>query len=394
MAAQQPTRLPSLTGGRAIAAFLVFLSHATYTFVFADAGVQSGFLRVGEHLGSMGVVFFFVLSGFVLTWAARPSISARRFWGGRVVRIFPAHLVVFAVAFALVLASGVPVQAAEVAANLFLVHGFVPDTGLVTQPINDPTWSLSPELLFYGLFPLLILPVRRLRPERLWWWLLGAVGLALAMPLVAAALPGGPADAGLRGMSRTEMWFTYFFPGARLAEFLVGMVLARLVLEGRWIRLGVTPAALLLVAGYAGSLWAPPGYRSAAAYVVPVALLVGALATADVRGRPGFLAHRPMVFLGEISYAFFLVHLVVLKTARGAVDGVWSGYGGVYPSQGWSTPVGVLFLLGGLVVALGLAWVLHRTVELPAMRAWARRSRPPAPVVPITGRPDSARRAA
>jgi peptidoglycan/LPS O-acetylase OafA/YrhL len=40
-----------------------------------------------------GVSFFFVLSGFVLTWSARPDDIATGFWRRRIARIYPVHLV-------------------------------------------------------------------------------------------------------------------------------------------------------------------------------------------------------------------------------------------------------------------------------------------------------------
>lgn len=387
------TRLPSLTGARAIAAFLVFLNHAAYLFVFADAAVQGGFQRVGEYMGALGVGFFFVLSGFVLTWSARPSLSARRFWRGRVVKIFPNHLVVFAVALGLLFLSGVPIQAAEAVANLFLVQGFVPSQDYLLMAVNGVTWSLSSELLFYALFPLLILAVRKVRPERLWGWAIGSAGLALLIPVAAGLLPSTPPDLIVPGMSWPQTWLTYYFPLARLAEFLVGMFVARLIQEGRWIRLGVTPAALLLTAVYVASLWAPPAYRNAAAYVVPVALLIGAIATSDVKGRQGLLQSRPMIFLGEISFAFFVVHLIVLQAVRGATLGQWPGYGIGFPVPGWNTAVGILFLLGELVLAGFVAWLLHRFVEMPAMRRWAR-PKPVAEPIPLQVSPPGTARAA
>jgi peptidoglycan/LPS O-acetylase OafA/YrhL len=377
------SRLPSLTGLRAIAAFLVLANHGVYLFVFADQGVQDGYRFVGDYLGSIGVCFFFVLSGFVLTWSAGRSVAARRFWRSRLVKIFPNHLVVFAVAVALLLASAAPFQVPEAVANLFLVHGFVPSQSYTLFAVNGVTWSLSAELLFYALFPLLFLLVRRVRPERLWFWAAGAVAFALVLPLIAMALlPDTPVSPLAVGMSWPQMWFLYFFPGARLVEFVIGMFLARLVQTGRWIGPGVIPAAVLVVGAYIGSLYAPTPYRSAAVYVVPLALLIGAVARSDTKGRPSVLRSRLMIFLGEISFALFVVHLVLMQTVRAAVEGTWAGYGG-YPVQGWSTPVGILFLLGEVAVSVLAAWLLHRFVEMPAMRRWSRGSSlRPAPAAP------------
>src|SRR4051794_6620867 len=95
------SRLPALTGLRFVAALMVFMFHAINAFIFADKNVQSGFDRL-FHQAASGVSFFFVLSGFVLTWAVRPTDSIGAFLRRRVVRIYPNHLVTYVVAFSLI----------------------------------------------------------------------------------------------------------------------------------------------------------------------------------------------------------------------------------------------------------------------------------------------------
>lgn len=177
------------------------------------------------------------------------------------------------------------------------------------------------------------------------------------------------------------MWFVYQFPLVRCLEFIVGILFARIVISGRWVRLGLGPAALIVLAVYVPSLWMPQLWTFAAPYSFPLGLLVSAVATSDIAGRRTVLTRRPLVWLGEISYAFFLIHLNVLNSAQAAFKGEWMGYG-EYDATSWSTPVAVLFLLGCLAVSVFLAWLLYRYVEMPIMRRWSRpRSRQPAAVV-------------
>ncbi|WP_372352198.1 acyltransferase family protein [Streptomyces sp. KL116D] len=78
-------RLPSLTGLRFFAAFLVFLCHALSQFNPQTDSVSHDVAYFLLPAGPVGVSFF-VLSGFVLTYAARPGDTVRRFWRRRVVR--------------------------------------------------------------------------------------------------------------------------------------------------------------------------------------------------------------------------------------------------------------------------------------------------------------------
>jgi len=105
------SRLPSLTGLRFLAALSVFLFHSSLASSpippngpvtpFADQGFAHGYAAVLGHAGPLGVSFFFVLSGFVLTWSSRPGEPARAFLRRRVVKIYPNHVVMWAVALLL-----------------------------------------------------------------------------------------------------------------------------------------------------------------------------------------------------------------------------------------------------------------------------------------------------
>ena len=97
-----PSRLPSLTGMRFIAAALVFFFHS---FAISPLASQFGMANAGLLIGPagyIGVTFFFVLSGFVLTWSARRSDTTLAFWRRRFFKIYPTYLLTFLVALLLV----------------------------------------------------------------------------------------------------------------------------------------------------------------------------------------------------------------------------------------------------------------------------------------------------
>ncbi|MGY0071955.1 acyltransferase family protein (plasmid) [Streptomyces sp. QTS137] len=378
--APSPGRLPSLTALRFVAAFLVFVFHAHYLGIFSDTSVQEAYNFITSSAGGVGVSFFFVLSGFVLTWAVKPTDTMGKFWRRRFFKIFPSHAVVWLIIVAMLFASGTTTEVGPATANLFLVNAWVPDMNNLIFAVNGVTWSLSAEIAFYLLFPFLIPGINKIRANRLWYWAIAVSALALSVPLLSKAfLPGSPMFPGYDQFSWPQMWFAYQFPLVRCLEFIVGILFARIVLSGRWVRLGLGPAALSVLAVYVGALWLPQLWSFAAPYSFPLGLLVAAAAADDLAGRGTLLARRPLVWLGEISYAFFLIHLNVLNSAQAAFKGEWMGYG-AFDRTSWSTPVAVLFLLGCLAVSIVLAWLLYRFVEMPVMRRWSR-PRPPRPPV-------------
>lgn len=139
------------------------------------------------------------------------------------------------------------------------------------------------------------------------------------------------------------------------------MLLARLVLAGRFPRVPLTAALALVVAGYALALNVPFLYGFTVATIVPVAVLVCAVAVADVDGRRTLLSGRTMRWLGEVSFGFYLAQYVVLYYGRIHV----------LDNRTYGLLGGVLELLALFLVTLALGWLLMVCVERPVMRRWA-----------------------
>uniref|UniRef100_A0AAU3GQT5 Acyltransferase n=1 Tax=Streptomyces sp. NBC_01401 TaxID=2903854 RepID=A0AAU3GQT5_9ACTN len=360
------SRLSSLTGLRFIAAFLVLLSHAGGFPLSGSTATGKEAAPYIFDLGNKGVSFFFILSGFVLTWVARPGDTRMRFWRRRLVKVFPNHLVVLAATVALMVYAGIAVTASNTVPSLFLVQTWIPDVNVIQGPgMNTPSWSLACELLFYLAFPWLLLLVRRIRPERLWRWA-GIVTLAIiAVPLAAQLLPAEPLMQ-FDPISWWQYWFVYYFPGTRLLEFVLGMVVARIVLDNRWIRLRLGGALLIAAGAFVAAAFLPGEYGRVAPTALPLALVIAAAATADVQGRSTALSGRVMVWLGEVSYAFYIVHFLVVS--YGPIGTAYPEYWG----QVWTLPEIVGQVALTFAISLFLAWLLHIFVEEPAMRRWSR----------------------
>jgi peptidoglycan/LPS O-acetylase OafA/YrhL len=363
-----PSRLPTLTGMRFIAAAMVFFFHVDPEHLFSDPGVQSTYSSIVYHGGWAGVGFFFVLSGFVLTWVARPTDRTGSFYRRRLLKIFPNHIVTYVAAVILIVfVSGLSINGGTALANFFLIHAWFPDLA-VRISVNDVTWSLSCELLYYLAFPLLYLLVKRIRPERLWMWATGVAAVAVVgVPLIATLLPKTPFIPPL-GLSYSQFWFILQFPPVRALEFLFGMILARYVMSGRRLPLGFGGSVALAVAAYALAPLFPPVFNVVAVLFIPMGLVVAAGAVADVEGKRTFLSSRTMVWLGEISFAFYLWHRLVLMYGHKAFGG-----------GTWSLPVVIALMALFFGVAVLLAALTFTFVERPIMQHFGRRRVPRGP---------------
>ncbi|GAA2869745.1 acyltransferase family protein [Paenarthrobacter ilicis] len=362
------SKLPSLTGLRFFAALLVFFFHITLSNSpippndpinpFADAELGSTLEWLVSKAGYVGVSFFFVLSGFLLAWASKPGEPKRQFWRRRLLKIFPNHLVMWVLSMILFAAAINPPLGWI--SNLFLVNSFIPDASVYVA-VNPPSWTLNSELLFYLLFPLLMIPIRKIPGNRLWVWAWATVGAMIAVQLVTTYLiPATPVSA-LTPISEAQFWFGYIFPPARLFEFILGSILARIVLSGRWVPLKMWHTLVLCVAGYVAAMMVPFVYSFNVATIVPVAAIICTVATRDIAGHTGFLGSKPMVWLGNISFGFYLCQGVVIFYGRILLGNQ------VYP-----TPVALLVVAGFFVATLLGGWALYALVEKPVMDRWAR----------------------
>ncbi|MEU0156966.1 acyltransferase family protein [Micromonospora fulviviridis] len=366
--ATRATRLPSLTGLRWIAALLVFAFHVGTMRIVAEPDVKA-VLDKAFALGLSGVEFFFILSGFVLVWSYRDGERGHTFLRRRFAKIYPNHLVTFVVALAVAFWFADPLAPWAAIGNLFLVQAWIPLDGYFYS-VNNVSWSLSCELAFYLCLPLVLPWLRRARAGVLW-------AVVVAVPLLILAL--WPAQ--LLVPEESRWWFTQVFPVTRSFEFWMGVAAAELLRRGRWRGPNLTAASLLFLATWVVvAQWIRAEFW-AALLAVAYLLVITAAADADVRGRRTPWRSRPMVWLGEVSFAFYLVHVLVMTTVL-RLTGDW-GTG----LRGWWGP---LVVLGFLLLNLLLAAALHRWVEMPIMRRLGppRRARPaaatgaPAPPVP------------
>lgn len=311
---ERPRRLghrPVLDGLRGIAIFLVMLTH---TDVLPN--------------GYVGVDLFFALSGFLITtllyeeWDRSGGISLRRFYGRRARRLLPALGLLIVIALAVDLAcyqmTGWPF-AWKALSSLLFVNNWLAATGHANDLGSlNPTWSLAQEEQFYLAWPLVLVVLlrHRVRPHRV------AVLLLVAIALLMAAAPTGSGQG----------YSSYYSPAARAAELLFGCLGAvtwrhRLLRIPRRVKLRL-PVGLLAALSHR-RLW-----RGAATcvlgYLFVVLLFDSQLSTEQVYltacllavpliinlvGTPGSLIARaiacpPLRFLGRISYALYLFHLL------------------------------------------------------------------------------------
>ncbi|GAC1400972.1 MAG: acyltransferase [Mycobacterium sp.] len=359
-------RVASLTGIRAIAALLVLLTHAAYT----TGKYTHGYLGLVYSRAEIGVPIFFVLSGFLLfgPWvkaaaAERPAPSVRRYASRRVRRIMPAYIVTVLIAYVLYNFRAAGPNPGHTLLGLLrnlTLSQIYTDHYLFSYLHQGLTqmWSLAVEVAFYVVLPLLayllvvVMCRQRWRPGLL---LAGLSGLALITPawLILVHTTDFVPDG-------ARLWLPTY-----LLWFIGGMTLA--VLQPMGIRAYAVLCVPLAVVCYfivstpiAGAPTTSPAELrealfKAAFYTVIATLMVAPLALGDRGIYAKFLASKPMVFLGEISYEIFLIHLITLELVMVEVL-----HYHIYTGSVW------LLFLATFVVTVPFAWLLHRFTRVRA----------------------------
>lgn len=355
-----PGRLDSLTGLRFIAASFVFFFHVSLAIFIPFSNKQAEVIMAAlfGNGGWFGVSLFFVLSGFVLTWTAKPQIQYRAFWRKRLCKIFPTQIATWLITLLLV---ALPTTSALVAvANLLLVHTWVPVHSFYMS-VDSANWSLCSELLFYLLFPFILPMIRRIPHKYLIAAGVALFAASLAIDFIAQLLPASP-QAPEGPISVLRYWLIYYLPISRLPEFLLGMIACRIARETRLVRVHVGLAALLVAAAYALDYSIPFSFRLVPVEMLPIAILICSLARADSSRVTGLLRSRPFIWLGNVSFGFYMSQAPVLAFLR------WNVMG--YRTYSIIPAIGVT--VGLFAVTLTLGALLHHFIEVPVMNRWSK----------------------
>ncbi len=336
--------IPGLDGIRALAVLLVIANHFGFEWIN----------------GALGVLIFFVLSGFLITWLMLKeldrtgTVSLRQFYRRRVLRIFPAFYFFWLCGVGIYLARGHYLDWGQALSALFYFSNYW--MGLVPSKcmLFPHTWSLSIEEQFYLLWPALFLLARG-KPRRL-PWLLGA---AIVAVWIHRAL--------LHLVFHVRPEYIYRAFDTRLDHLAVGCLLAILVRRGSLDRAAraLTTSSWLPVLTLALLFTAQLGHKSLT-YIYTFGYAFEPLLTAifllqliwfSGRGGWALFEHPVTRYLGRISYPLYLWQQLTLFTSKRLLEGL---------------PVALQFLVA-LGVTVLFASVSYRFVEKPFLKLKDRR---------------------
>ena len=291
---------PALDGLRGMAAYMVVISHVSNA-----TGLWGTML--GQGGGQVGVMIFFVLSGYLMgaLYRDRPMTAANvmDYAVRRFARVVPLFYLVVTASFVL--------EFVSVTAGLgFQVYGIRPDEAVIHYAFVwgvNVLWTIPVEIHFYVLF----VPL---------WWLYARSARAMILLSAFAAIAYCVLPITVPQEPRTFPYYAVFFLCGMLTSHVVRLdaqpaksVLWTVFLTACFLLPFILyPNIYAVLFGRSGwllreeyqQMWHDARYPAAATLC-----LVAALCAAPVRAM---LAHKVMVYAGAISYSVYLLHIPVI----------------------------------------------------------------------------------
>jgi len=299
-----------LTSLRFIFALMVFSHHLV--FIQSDNLFIKNIYDLIFLEGHLGVSFFFILSGFVLALNYKEKlisnkISYKDFWIARIARIYPLHLLSLLISLPLcykIFFTDPGVSIGKLLTNMSLLQSFIPIRDFYFS-FNIPSWSISDEMFFYLMFPVIITLFYRFKNAEK-----ASLFLLLLIPVGIFFLP-----------DNIEHRLFYVNPFYRITDFILGILLFNIYEKRKLPSLFESPKYAtffelssigLFILFFVFHYEIPVGYRYSCYYWIPMALLVFVFSF-----QSGFvskiLSNRVLVYLGEISFGFYMLHFLAIK---------------------------------------------------------------------------------
>jgi peptidoglycan/LPS O-acetylase OafA/YrhL len=317
--------IPALTGVRALAAYLVFISHYDYVF---DGDFPHAVQRFLQEF-HMGVTIFFVLSGFLITYRYYNNFYLTKNWfkkylKNRVARIYPMYFLLTVATFTYYyftrdanVTKGFPAPFTLMLMHIVFIRGFFSelwDTGIAQG------WSLTVEECFYFAAPFVFYVAQKFKKFYVQPVLITLAGALLVLIFRNVNAYGF--------FGNFTFMFIYTFLG-RCFEFFVGIQLALILLNkgtARSNNIKYTYVGFLLMmvcVGIMSQLSIPKGWAAGLHnpfgivtnnYLLPpcIALFFYGLLTESTVFKT-ILSFKFVELLGKSSYIFYLIHLGFIR---------------------------------------------------------------------------------
>jgi peptidoglycan/LPS O-acetylase OafA/YrhL len=348
--------LPGIHGLRGIAALSIVFYHLYH---LTGINIPEIFKFIARDFG-YGAHLFFVLSAFSLMHSTECTMSrsnwTRDYFIKRFFRIAPLfYLLIVFVLTGQIVAHGKVVDIPTILLNVFFVFGFTPSSGIVWGG-----WTVGVEMIFYVLFPVLLIAIRTTRTSLI--YLFAAVFISCVSRYIFH-------EQYLRTIPLAQYdWWGYFSFLPNLFFFVIGICAFKLkntfTRESIALRFLIPLIAVVIVGVLLLSEMDKP-LRSNSGRLDLLVWGIGFGALCIWQSiRPGFWsANKIFRYVGERSYSMYLLHPVIIVFLKGYII---KFYVCLVPYVGaYAFFICSIIVLG---IVLIVAEIAYRTIEVPGIK--------------------------
>ncbi|MCJ7934318.1 MAG: acyltransferase [Chryseobacterium sp.] len=293
-------KIPQITFTRFIAAMAIVISHFNKEmFLYQIDYISNIFLKA-----NVGVSYFFILSGFIMIIAyhKKERIHYFDYYKNRFARIYPLY-VLGLLLYLVTRYSNFSVY--KTFLYLFGLQSWIPGEAMI---LNFPGWSISVELLFYLLFPLLYNHFYAKGNKSVWviTIIICMITQVFSSLYISSSYYQGP---------HTESHeLLYYFPLMHINEFLVGNLAGLFFVKYHRPGNYDVAVALLFILIVFSLIFVPLFYHNGLMAVLFIPLIV--LISRNNGLLTTLFSLKPLEYLGEASYAVYITHIPVLYILR------------------------------------------------------------------------------
>lgn len=324
---------------RCISAILVVVDHSLGSLI-RKGFIDSSYQELAWHLGDLGVMTFFIISGFIMHTTATCYSSfnaALFFFKKRVTRVLPVYWLATLLAFAmsLIVKANITYSWMDLFRSLFFIP-YTNDITLPARPVLGQGWTLNYEMFFYLLFSISLVMSR-------------LVSFAFISTVFILLLIVGLYISPLTGYKS----FSYFYTDKIIITFLVGIFIS-VFSKAKKIKFNQVYFFPIVIISLLMAMINFSFFYGFHLYVFMVSFLCCAfIVFISVLSQPSEgIINNILISIGDSSYSLYLFHVFVLAILNRVLP---SSIGNLYS---------LIYIILSVLFSVVLAKILYISVEI------------------------------
>lgn len=291
---------------------------------FVSIGIYLHHLSYPWGLGTLGVTFFFVISGFASAYSLNQgefNINKnflKQYYCKKILKIYPLYLITFIMSIPVLNYTNFRFDGKNVIIHLLMLQSYYP-SGKEVFLFNGLSWFVSDIMLFYLVTPFIFLAAKKIKKRNNFIYLLTSIVLLMTAALLAYSLKDK-----LSPVS-TVWWFIYISPYFRIFDYIIGFMIGMVFTNIKdKIHTNIKTFSLFsvleissVIIGYI--LIRSPYVRIMTirygVYFIPIVATVIFTFAFGQGIISKILSFKPLIYCGKLSFVIFMIHQLVISYA-------------------------------------------------------------------------------